>query len=256
MENVSLIFETLLDATDNNASELIKSHHEIWESFATIAPLLRSRRKFTIREQEDLILDTKEFGMRYKEKSSSNITYKMHLLFAHLEDRLKTYRTIGLFSEDSMESIHAVVNRLDRVYASLDSERKTKAILQSLEATKKRSLTKQSTQIIESLKKGEVKEKKKRRQGVGKATNYDANIADDFNMLASAATESLRNWNWISTDVDEPDYPASHLIYEEVPCEHCLEHLGVDVKISSQLMELHYLIKHHHTEDKQNVSKK
>ncbi len=43
MENVSLIFETLLDATDNNASELIKSHHEIWESIATIAPLLQSR---------------------------------------------------------------------------------------------------------------------------------------------------------------------------------------------------------------------
>jgi hypothetical protein len=137
----------------------------------------------------------------------------MHLLFAHLEDRLKTYCTIGLFSKDIMESIRAVVNKLERVYASLDRERKTKAILQSLEATKKRSQTKQSTQIIESLKKGEVKEKKKRRQGVGKKTNYDAIIADDFNMLALAATESLRNWNWISTDVEEPDYPASHLIY-------------------------------------------
>ncbi len=71
MENVSLIFETLLDATDNNASEqaelLIKSHHELWDSFATIAPLLQSRRKFTIREQEDLILGTKEFRIQYKE---------------------------------------------------------------------------------------------------------------------------------------------------------------------------------------------
>jgi hypothetical protein len=70
MENVSLILETSLDATDNNASEqaesMMKSHHEIWESFAAIAPLLRSRRKFTIREQEDLILDTKEFGIRFK----------------------------------------------------------------------------------------------------------------------------------------------------------------------------------------------
>ncbi len=128
--------------------------------------------------------------------------------------------------------------------------------MQSLEATKKRSPNKQRKQIIESLKKGEMKKKKKRRQGGGNTTNNDVIIADDFNMLALAATESLWNWNWnwnwISTDVEEPDYLASHLIYEELPCEHCLEHLGVDMKISSHLMELHYLIKHHHTEDKQN----
>ncbi len=39
-----------------------------------------------------------------------------------------------------MESIHAFINRLDRVYASLDSEQKTKAILQSITVTKKQSV--------------------------------------------------------------------------------------------------------------------
>jgi hypothetical protein len=60
----------------------------------------------------------------------------MHLLFAHLQHHIEKYHAVGLFSEDSMDSIHAIINRLDRVYASLDSERKTKAILQLLTARK------------------------------------------------------------------------------------------------------------------------
>jgi hypothetical protein len=60
----------------------------------------------------------------------------MHLLFSYLQHCIEKYYTVGLFSEDSMESIHAVLNRLDPVYASLDSEKKAKAILQSLTATK------------------------------------------------------------------------------------------------------------------------
>jgi hypothetical protein len=91
----------------------------------------------------------------------------MHLLFAHLQDRLSAYHTVNLFSEDSMESIHAVINRLDRVYASLDSEWKTKAILQSITATKKQSVAVQSNKLSKSDSARDIMlQKQKRRQGV------------------------------------------------------------------------------------------
>jgi hypothetical protein len=105
--------------------------------------LLRSKRKFATQQQQDLINDTREFAEQYKEKSNCNVTYKMHLLFAHLQHHIEKYQTVGIFSEDSMESIHAIVNRLDRVYASLDSEWKTKAILQSLHTEAKFNISKE-----------------------------------------------------------------------------------------------------------------
>lgn len=47
----------------------------------------------------------------------------MHLLFSHLESQLDFYGMIGLFLEDSMESIHALVNQLSHVsgWRSTDS---------------------------------------------------------------------------------------------------------------------------------------
>jgi hypothetical protein len=259
LENVTLLFQSLFNATDSNetATVIIQNHYDIWESFAAIVPLLRSRRKFTSQEQHDLLLDTKEFSNQYKNKSSSNVTYKMHLLFAHLQDRLSTYHTVGLFSEDSMESIHAVINRLDRVYASLDSERKTKAILQSITATKKRSVAVQSNKLSKSDSARDIMlQKQKRRQGVAKKSkSVSVDFVDMTALLAPAATASLRNWTWNTNDIKEDDYPGRHLNYNEILCEHCKEHLNCDERISTQLADLHYLLRHIHTDSKFNVSK-
>lgn len=78
LENIPLLFQSLFHATGSNeaVTVIIQNHFDIWESFAAIVPLLRSRRKFTPQEQHDLILDTAEFSNQYKTKSSSNVTYK------------------------------------------------------------------------------------------------------------------------------------------------------------------------------------
>lgn len=68
----------------------------------------------------------------------------MHLLFAHHETRLPAYGTVVLCVEDSMESIHAMANRLSGVYSSLDGERKTCCIVKSLTASKQQLLAVQS----------------------------------------------------------------------------------------------------------------
>jgi hypothetical protein len=97
-----------------------------------------------------------------------------------------------------MQSIHAFINRLDRIYASLDSEQKTKAILQSITATKKQSVAVQSNKLSKSDSAGDkMLQKQKRRQGVAKKSkSVSVDFVDMTALLAPAATAALRNWTW------------------------------------------------------------
>jgi len=137
------------------------------------------------------------------------------------------------------------VNKLDKVYAALDQTRKTVCILQSIKATSKRSLVQQEQ-------KKQLSKKCKRKQGEGASKISCAPFDESLTQLASSATESLRNWNWEASD---ELYPASHLEYEEEFCQHCHDHLALDVKISAQLGELHFLVKHAHNDAKFSLAK-
>jgi hypothetical protein len=90
----------------------------------------------------------------------------MHLLFAHHETRLPAYGTVVLCVEDSMESIHAMVNRLSRVYSSLDGERKTHCIVKSITASKQQLLAVQSNKK-KKRKRPLLEKKQRRRKGDG-----------------------------------------------------------------------------------------
>jgi hypothetical protein len=92
----------------------------------------------------------------YKENGTDSTTIKMHLLFAHLESRLLAYGTVSFFVEDSMESIHVMVNRLSRVYSSLDGECKTCCIIKSITAAKQQSLAVQSNNKMKEEKEKSV----------------------------------------------------------------------------------------------------
>lgn len=63
----------------------------------------------------------------------------MHILFGHLEQRLLMYGTIGFFTENCMEYIHAMVNWLRRIHA-LDGERRTQSIVKAITAAKEKPL--------------------------------------------------------------------------------------------------------------------
>ena len=114
LENVNLIFKCLMDlAGENDDASLLDSfctHHAIWASFAELVPLLRTTRKLLHQECSDLLSYIEFFASMYKEKSTENITIKMYLLFTHAQQQLQIYGTLGFFSEDSMESIHALIN--------------------------------------------------------------------------------------------------------------------------------------------------
>jgi hypothetical protein len=52
-----------------------------------------------------------------------NPTPKRHSLFSYVEACLKKYGTVGLFAEDFIEVIHALVNRIVAEFQSLDGDR-------------------------------------------------------------------------------------------------------------------------------------
>lgn len=53
---------------------------------------------------------------------------------------LKLYGTIGFFAEDSMESIHAIVNALANQFAALDKSRRCTQVLRVLASRKMSSM--------------------------------------------------------------------------------------------------------------------
>jgi hypothetical protein len=89
---------------------IIRKHRPIWTAFSKVAPLIRSSQKLSALEQDQLIANIDLFAQEYKHRSTENITIKMHWLVCHSKDLLLRYGTLGLFSEDSLESIHAMVN--------------------------------------------------------------------------------------------------------------------------------------------------
>lgn len=59
---------------------------------------------------------------------SEHVSLKMHLLETHVPEFAHAWGTIGLVSEDSAESIHALLMKLERRYACMLKARKEQAI--------------------------------------------------------------------------------------------------------------------------------
>ena len=78
-------------------------------------------------EQCDNAADAcKEYVRFYREQLSTirktidgvNVKPKMHVLETHVPEWLSEWRSVGFFGEDVVESLHAVVNKLQRVQSS------------------------------------------------------------------------------------------------------------------------------------------
>jgi hypothetical protein len=74
-------------------------------------------------KRSDRIAYIEEFGELFTKNTTKNPTPKMHSLFSHVEACLKKYGTVDLFAEDSLEVIHALVNRIVAAFRSLYGDR-------------------------------------------------------------------------------------------------------------------------------------
>jgi hypothetical protein len=222
----------------NKIIDICKRHHAIWAALNNLLPDFRSVRKLTRSEKDNLLEDIQKYWDAYIENCSGSVTTKIHLLKDHVKRLLETYGTIGLFAEDAMESIHAIINELARRYAPLDGARKVKQTVRALAGRKRTSVA------TEAMKAHECKPPKKgsRRQGVSSVRGVVTNeIADDKHDVAVA--NAVAFFQKIDTDDAEAQYtflgPDAVVIY----CQKC-KAAGTDMAVPQDLLPLHDLVVH------------
>jgi hypothetical protein len=203
----------------------------IWINLANLLPSFRSVRKLSQEEKDDLLDDIQTYWDSYIDNCSGSITTKVHLLKEHVKRLLEFYGTVGLFAEDAMESIHAIINGLARRYCALDKKRRTTQIVRGVEGRKRMSVAKEM--MKPAL-------KRSRRQGVvrdvGATTpeiaddNYDVEVANAVLFLEPFETaEAEDTFHGLETKVTH--------------CQKCRD-VGTDMLVPDLLLPLHCLIVH------------
>jgi hypothetical protein len=102
----------------NNAAadnlELLMQH------FSTLYELCTAARKLSKKEIKTIDTTAEKLMAHYKTAyPTRSVTPKLHNLIYHFPDLAKQYRTIGLFSEHSVESVHKRFKHYDMVYCSI-----------------------------------------------------------------------------------------------------------------------------------------
>ena len=62
-----------------------------------------------------------------------HVSLKLHVMEAHLCDHARRFGSLGLFNEAGAESIHALVNELERRFACVKGVDKDEAIIRALQ---------------------------------------------------------------------------------------------------------------------------
>ena len=264
LQNYGLIVDCLRDAASDSPDEekakiegIATRYDKILGAFSRIAPSFRAARLLSMPERASLVADVKEFWEEYILHSNGSVTIKIHMLVHHFLEMMDRYGTIGLFAEDGMESIHALVNTLARQYASLDPTRRVTQIVRQA-AGRKRTTTKKETETMEQ--KGEQKKKRQRTQGERKVSVAVVNnghtdpvklaTEEALNAFFSVAPH-FRNQRDEEQDEDQITFPT----FELVACEKCRSLTLEDTLVPGLLLKLHCLIAHAEVDDRIAKSK-
>ena len=93
---------------------------ELFNKFLDIYKLMSVKKILAEHEIESLSNMCYEFGKWFPENfPNETITIKMHLLIYHVPQFVKKYKSLRLFSEQMLESIHANANTLHRTFCSV-----------------------------------------------------------------------------------------------------------------------------------------
>ena len=168
------------------------------------------------------------------------------MLVFHTRKLLETYGTVGFWAEDSIESIHAIVNTLAHQNAALDRKRRAVQVLRGLEGRKQRK----TAEMEAKAKKQDgstLSRKQSRTQGrlqdssklVTVEPNQDiVDAADEFIKLVEEARTG-ESWDCENGD-SGPVFPE--VIMED--CPECMKMEEDDVAVPKCLLRLHNLLRH------------
>ena len=107
---------------------------ELFQLFAECYKLYTADRFLSEEEIASLSQHCGSFGTKFKEYFPlESITLKLHMLAVDVPRFARTHHTVGLYSEQAVESMHAEVNQLLRDYAGMGSTfNKHKLVFQAL----------------------------------------------------------------------------------------------------------------------------
>ena len=247
--NHTLLFEALRNAYPNNeeVDAICKKHLPVFEAWSAVMPLLRASRKLDDLEQDELKENIGEFGKAHKEKIGNAFTKKMHHLLCHVAKFIDTYGTVGFFTEDALESIHARVNYFVARFASLDPERRVRQVVRSLASDKKSKMRRESRRKVNET----TKKPTSRRQGRGgKKRSHTISAGDPVTEKVGAALNFYAEGGEDGTPMEKLPETGTDL------CRQCGRYLQKDRAIPSCMMDLHEALCHVHNEDKSDKNKK
>ena len=138
VQNMDIVLDRLADEYEQNENmqNISLCHTEMWARWNSTLLTIRVAKKLKAEEIEQLKVEIIAFCDVYKMNCDGTFTIKMHILAALVIDQLDLYGTIGMFCEDNLESIHAIVNSFARIYSMVPPKRRTQLILQSLHSRK------------------------------------------------------------------------------------------------------------------------
>jgi hypothetical protein len=194
-------------------------------------------------ESAYLITYIEEFGELFTNNTTKNPTPKMHSLLPHVEARLKKYGTVGLFAEDYIEVIHALVISIVAEFHYLDEKSQTKQVLHFFLAESTRAMKRQRREMVKKedmIAQGKiVKFAKRKRQGTGAHEEFRID-----NTLLDAIPETTQV---ICDEWFEGTAPVS-FVFQSQQCKTCMDTLNEKVIVPTRLQYLHAIMVNHHVD--------
>jgi hypothetical protein len=141
LQVLEAVREVKIQDTFLRDDKIIVSHHspfahllELFQLFSSCYQLYTEDRFLSEEEIASLSTQCRSFGTKFHQHfPRESITLKMHQLAVDIPRFARMHRTVGLYSEQAIESMHAEENQLMRDYAGVgDNIHKHKLVFQAL----------------------------------------------------------------------------------------------------------------------------
>lgn len=162
LDNIDLLWDYLRKSAGDDVAKLalidetIERLNPVWRAFSALHTLARACRLLTDDEVEELCraCDTISTASRTA-YPKVHVQLKVHVIEAHLPAFVRRWRSSGLFVEDACESIHNIVNKLNRRYACIHGPAlKAESKRRALEVFNRRDLQAIAADRLDTRKRG------------------------------------------------------------------------------------------------------
>ena len=102
--------------------ELSSKYREAYKRYSKLYDLLMAARVLEDEEIEELCQMCTEYADWFPETFNTTTTLKLHTLADNVPPFVRRWKSIGLFAEQSVESVHAAYNKLMRSFSSVKNQ--------------------------------------------------------------------------------------------------------------------------------------